>query len=162
MLLAAGSATGLVLFIALWLPFDLGDAAAGGEVVFPTDKVVIATADGKRHLFDVELAVTPEQRRQGLMYRKSLADDAGMLFLFDRAEERAFWMKDTFVSLDILFLDGDGRVLSIAEAAVPQSEALIPSGVPAQAVLEVVAGTTDRLGIDGGTVIEHKAFGNAP
>ncbi len=162
MLLGVGSATGLVLLIALWLPTGLGDAVAGGDVVFPTDQVVIATADGKRHLFDVELAVTPEQRRQGLMHRQSLADDAGMLFLFDRARERAFWMKDTYVSLDILFLDGDGRVLSIAEAAEPESEALIPSGVPAQAVLEVVAGTTDRLGINGDTVIEHSAFGNAP
>jgi uncharacterized membrane protein (UPF0127 family) len=137
-------------------------AAAGGNVVFPTDRIVVVTADGARHDFEVELATTPQQRQQGLMFRESLAEDAGMLFLFDREAPHSFWMKDTIVSLDILFLDKTGRVVAIAARAEPLSTEQIPSGVPAAGVLEVVAGTSERLGIDLDARVEHRAFEAAP
>jgi uncharacterized protein len=137
-------------------------AVAGGSVVFPTDRIVVVTADGARHPFDVELATTPNQHAQGLMFRESLADDAGMLFLFDREAPRTFWMKNTIVSLDILFLDKTGRVVAIAADAEPLSTDQIPSGVPASGVLEVAAGTSERLGIDLDARVEHRAFEAAP
>ena len=151
------------LLVALTLGAVVADqAAAGGAVVFPTDQIVLVTADGSRHVFDVELATTPKQWARGMMGRESLADDAGMLFLFDRETPRTFWMKDTIVSLDLLFLDKSGRVVAIAIDAEPFSTEQIPSGVPAAGVLEVVAGTSERLGIDLDARVEHRAFTTAP
>ncbi len=154
-------------FCALFLVLSFGvaksDQTLAVEVVlFPTDQIVLVTSDGMRHPFDVELALTPKQRRRGLMYRSSLAEDAGMLFLFGREDQRNIWMANTVVSLDILFLDKAGRVVSIARDAVPYSTDTIPSGVPAAGVLEVVAGTSDRLGIDLDAYVEHEAFADNP
>jgi len=121
------------------------------------ERLEIVTKSGV-HVFDVELALTPEQRSTGLMYRKELAPGRGMLFDFEGEGPIAMWMKNTYVSLDMFFIRADGRIARIAENTVPLSEATIPSGAPVKAVLEVVAGTAKRLGIAPGDRVAHRIF----
>ncbi len=110
------------------------------------------------HIFAVELALTPEQQAQGLMYRKELPEGQGMLFDFKREQEATFWMKNTYVPLDMIFIRADGRIHRIAANTVPLSEALVSSGGPVRAVLEVVAGTAKKLGIAPGDRVAHPIF----
>jgi uncharacterized protein len=111
------------------------------------------------HTFAVEMAVTPEDQARGLMFRRELPEGQGMLFDFQREQPASFWMKNTYVSLDMIFIRADGRILRIAENTVPLSEALVPSGGPVRAVLEVVAGTARKLGIAPGDRVAHPIFG---
>src|SRR6202022_2808173 len=99
------------------------------------------------HMFAVELALTPEEQAKGLMFRRELPEGQGMLFDFGDEQPAAFWMKNTYIPLDMIFIQADGRILRIAEHTVPLSEALVRSGGPVRAVLEVVAGTAQKLGI---------------
>jgi len=133
-------------------------AAAAAEVTWETDSLVIETAAGERHHFTVELALTSEQQARGLMHRESLAEDAGMLFVYPRDRMISMWMRNTLISLDMLFLDRRGRIVRIAERTTPLSEATISSGRPARAVLEVPAGTARRLGLSSGDRVLHGAF----
>lgn len=110
------------------------------------------------HTFSVELAQTDAQRQQGLMYRKSLPEGQGMLFDFAPAHEVTMWMKNTYVSLDMIFIRADGRIHRIAESTTPLSEATISSRGPVVAVLEVVAGTAKRLGLAPGDEVAHSLF----
>jgi hypothetical protein len=110
------------------------------------------------HTFTVELAVTPEDQARGLMYRRELPEGQGMLFDFHREQPTTFWMKNTYVSLDMIFIRADGRILRIAENTVPLSEALVSSGGPVRAVLEVVAGTARKLGLAPGDRVAHPIF----
>jgi uncharacterized membrane protein (UPF0127 family) len=112
--------------------------------------------DEARTDFEVELAVTREEQAQGLMFRRELAPDKGMLFDFGSERPAAFWMMNTYVSLDMLFVRADGTIARIAERTEPLSTATVPSGVPVRFVLEVVAGTADRLGLTVGDRIEHE------
>ena len=120
----------------------------------------VVTAKG-RFLFTVEVAATAAQRQQGLQHRKNLAPGAGMLFDFERVQPVAMWMKNTLIPLDMLFIDGSGRVVNVARDTVPLSLATIPSGAPVRAVLEVYAGTARRLGVRPGDRVLHAIFGNA-
>jgi uncharacterized membrane protein (UPF0127 family) len=110
------------------------------------------------HAFAVELALTPEEQAQGLMYRRSMPEGQGMLFDFRREQELSFWMKNTFISLDMIFIRADGRILRIAERTEPHSERLVPSGGPARAVLEINAGVSRKLGIAPGDRVAHPIF----
>ena len=110
------------------------------------------------HVFSVEVVDTPEQRAQGLMFRKELPEGQGMLFDFKEDQQVAFWMKNTYVSLDMIFIRGDGRILRIAENTEPLSERLVPSGGPVRGVLEVVAGTAKKMGIAAGDQVAHPIF----
>jgi uncharacterized protein len=127
---------------------------------FEKSNLVIETSAGPKRL-DVELAVTPAQEEQGLMYREHLDPDAGMLFVFNDTAPRSFWMKNTLIPLDMLFIAADGHVVDIHERAVPLSEDIIPSRTPARAVLELNGGTVTRLGIKVGDLVRSKSFGNA-
>lgn len=128
---------------------------------FETSALVIVSDNG-RHVFTVELAVTPEQRAQGLMYRRSMAPDAGMLFDFGRHPTRAsMWMKNTFIPLDMLFIKTDGEIESVAARTVPHSLESISSAGPVRAVLELNGGTAARLGIRPGDRVEHPIFEDA-
>jgi uncharacterized membrane protein (UPF0127 family) len=124
---------------------------------FKTGKLSIVSA-GKRNNFTVELAITDRQQQQGLMYRRTLAPDAGMLFDYVTPTRITMWMKNTFIPLDMIFIGADGKVVDIAERAVPQSETIIPSKVPARAVLELNGGTVQRLGIKVGDTVETDAL----
>ena len=99
---------------------------------------------------DIEIANTPAEQQQGLMYRPAMPDTVGMLFIFDREEPQAFWMKNTILSLDIIYVGADKRIVSIQKNAKPYSETSLPSEGDAQFVVEVNAGYCDKHGIGKG------------
>jgi uncharacterized membrane protein (UPF0127 family) len=113
------------------------------------------------HKFTVEIADTPDSIREGLMFRESLAPDAGMLFDFGEVRPAAMWMKNTLIPLDMLFMDGDGEVIAIARNAVPGSLRSLGPGVPVRAVLEIPGGRAKELGINPGDKVTHPIFGSA-
>ncbi|MBR1086424.1 DUF192 domain-containing protein [Bradyrhizobium manausense] len=119
----------------------------------------IVTKNGVQ-VFSVEMATTEDEKQTGLMYRKELADGKGMLFDFNPEQEVSMWMKNTYVSLDMIFIGADGRILRIAENTEPLSTKIISSKGPARAVLEVVAGTAQKYGIRPGDRVGHPLFGN--
>jgi uncharacterized membrane protein (UPF0127 family) len=137
-----------------------GAARAEQLATFSKSKLVIETAKGK-FPFDIELALTPPQMEQGLMFRRSLAADAGMLFDYGDPQPVAMWMKNTLIPLDMVFIGKDGTVVDFRERAVPMSLDTIEPKVPARAVLEVNAGTAQRLGLQVGNTVHHAFFGNA-
>ena len=110
------------------------------------------------HSFTVEIAVTDEQRARGLMFRRELPEGRGMLFDFYREQPITMWMQNTYIPLDMIFIRGDGRILSIAENTEPLSTRVIGSGGPARSVLEVIAGTAKKLGIRPGDRVSHSIF----
>jgi uncharacterized membrane protein (UPF0127 family) len=110
------------------------------------------------HVFTVELAVTDEQRAHGLMERRSLPEGQGMLFKFEPDQNILMWMHNTYISLDMIFIRGDGRILRIAENTTPLSDRTISSGGPARGVLEVIAGTARKLGLVPGDRVAHPWF----
>jgi uncharacterized protein len=117
----------------------------------------IATKTGV-HVFSVELADNDAERAKGLMYRKTLPEGQGMLFDFHHEQDVSFWMQNTYIPLDMIFIRGDGRILRIAENTEPLSTRLIPSGGPVRAVLEVIGGTTRKLGIAPGDRVASPIF----
>jgi uncharacterized membrane protein (UPF0127 family) len=117
----------------------------------------IITNSGVR-TFAVDLAVTDEERAKGLMYRKQVAEGYGMLFDFKQEQPVTMWMKNTYVSLDMIFIRDNGRIARIAENTKVLSEDIIPSGVPVRAVLEVVAGTARKFGIAAGDKVAYPIF----
>jgi hypothetical protein len=131
---------------------------AGLALAATVERLEIVTRNGV-HVFEVELAVSDEERSKGLMFRKELPEGRGMLFDFKREQVVAMWMKNTYVSLDMIFIRGDGTVVHIAERTKPLSEALISSRFPVRGVLEVVGGTASRLGIRPGDKVAHRWFG---
>jgi hypothetical protein len=143
-----------LLFAVLAVAF-VAPAYAAGEAALE-----IVTKTGVR-AFTVELATNDDERERGLMYRKELPEGRGMLFDFQRDRPVAFWMRNTYIPLDMIFIRGDGRILSIAENTQPLSDALVPSGGPVRAVLEVIGGTARKLGIAPGDRVESPVFGNA-
>jgi uncharacterized protein len=140
------------LFTALWLLVAL--AAVQAQSFEPLTIV----SQGGRHAFKVEVARTPQDREQGLMYRQSMPADQGMLFDFARVEPVSMWMRNTYIPLDMLFIRPDGSIARVAENAEPLSLRGIPSGEPVLAVLELNGGTARRLGIKAGDRAEHPLF----
>ena len=133
--------------------FVVTAAQAGGEA-----KIEIISKTGV-HAFGVELANNDDERSRGLMFRKELPEGRGMLFDFQKDQPVEFWMHNTFISLDMIFITGDGRILRIAEKTEPFSDRLIPSGGPVRAVLEVIAGTARKDGLAPGDRITGSIFG---
>src|SRR5579872_2670422 len=127
----------------------------------PKQKLVIITRDGVHHEFNVEMAITPDQQTVGLMFRKSVPQDGGMLFDWGRPRDSQMWMRNTLAPLDMVFINADGTIRSIAEDTVPESLAVIDSHGPVRATLELAAGTTARLNIRVGDKVEQRIFGNA-
>ena len=116
--------------------------------------LTIRSATGTHH-FTVEVARSPEQQQQGLMYRRSLAPDRGMLFPYAPEQNVAFWMRNTFIPLDLVFIRSDGTIGRIAENCVPESLDLIYSGEPVVAVLEIAGGQSARLGLMAGDKVDY-------
>ena len=127
---------------------------------FATAPLTIVTGGGP-HKFTVELATTPAQMEQGLMFRRSLAPDAGMLFDYAAPSMAMMWMKNTLIPLDMLFVDTQGRIINIHERAVPGTLATISTAAPARAVIELNGGTAARLGIRPGDRVMFPIFGSA-
>lgn len=123
----------------------------------PLEPLAIVTASGE-HKFMVEIADDDEARQRGLMFRPPLPDDRGMLFQFPAAGEQSFWMRNTPSSLDIIYIDPRGRIVSIAKHATPNSDAPIPSNGAANGVLELRAGRTDEIDAKPGDQVKHPFF----
>jgi uncharacterized membrane protein (UPF0127 family) len=164
MMFAAGLApTGTAALVGTLLAAAVASSAAAQTpraVSFDRDTLAIETSNGT-HRFKIELARTPAQQSQGLMFRQRLAADSGMLFVYPAPYRISMWMKNTLIPLDMVFIGADGRVVDIAQRTVPQSLRPISSSEPALAVLEVNAGTASRLGIRKGDVVRHAAFASA-
>ncbi len=157
-------AVGLGLTVGLaWLASAITPAVSQQELAtFTRDSLVLRAADGTEREFDIELALTPEQQAQGLMYRRSLAADAGMLFLYRPARQVTMWMKNTVIPLDMLFIAEDGEIVKIVERTVPFSLTNISSDRPVRGVLEINGGMADRLEIRPGDRVVHPAFDAGP
>lgn len=139
-----------------------GPVRADEPMRLPVDAAALDVigADGEtKARFDLEIARTGAERARGLMHRTDLPEDRAMLFVFDAEAPRSFWMQNTPTSLDIIFADGAGTIVRVAERTVPSSTTPIRSGAPAQYVLEVHAGTAERLGIAAGDRLVHPAIG---
>jgi hypothetical protein len=122
-------------------------AAASTTTELATIPLQIASAGGRTHSFTVELAATPEQQERGLMFRESLAPDRGMLFPFDPPRPASFWMRNTLIPLDMIFIRPDGRIARIAANTVPLSLEPVAVQEPMAAVLELAGGRSAELGI---------------
>ncbi len=134
-------------------------AHAGAASAFAQnlETLTVVTSSG-RHVFQVEVMRTPDERAKGLMFRRFMPADRGMLFDFQRSEPVAMWMQNTFISLDMVFIRSDGTVARVAERAEPLSMRTIPSGEPVLSVLEVNAGIAEKIGLKAGDRVEHGLF----
>jgi len=155
-----GPAT-LAGLIAFWLGAWLSAPAAAAAPACAPDRVTLLAAPAPV-TYRVEIADDPDEQARGLMFRTKMDEDAGMLFIFPEPRQAAFWMKNTILSLDIVFIDAAGRVLNVAERTTPFSEAALLSQGDARAVLEVLAGEAGRRGFGPGTQVVHPAFTEAP
>ncbi len=154
--LAAAVALGVCFALAIVPSRAIAQAApAAGETAL--EPLEIVTASGP-HKFSVEVMRDDNQRARGLMYRRFMPEDRGMLFDFKREEPVSMWMKNTYLSLDMVFIDRTGRVVNVAENTEPLSERIIPSGAPTFAVLELNAGTARRIGLKVGDRLRHPMF----
>lgn len=136
-------------------------AAAQPQPTLPQSDLVIVTEKGPQR-FKVELADNDASRAKGMMFRTSMAPDAGMLFDFKQEQPASFWMRNTLIPLDMLFIKADGTILNIHQRAIPRDETGINSAGPVRAVLELNGGTVSRLGIKPGDKLQHAIFGNPP
>ena len=128
-------------------------ACKAEEPAAPTEELVIKSTGGTEHRFDVEIAATPQALTQGLMFRSSMPEDHGMLFLFGEERERNFWMKNTYIPLDIVYIRESGIIHHIHENAKPLDETPLPSRGPVLNVLELNAGVTAKRGIKPGDIV---------
>jgi uncharacterized protein len=151
------------------LLFALCDALAGRgfaadtpkpQPELPTEKLVIVSHDGVEHVLNVEMALTVDQQTVGEMFRTSVPEDRGMLFDWRVPQESRMWMRNTLVPLDMIFINADGTIRSIAENTVPESLATIDSRGPVRATLEVAAGTAARLNVRVRDQVRQRIFGN--
>lgn len=147
----------VLVTVALLLVALVGCAADGPQPQLPVSPLSIETARGPVN-FRVELASSSSEHATGLMFRTAMAPDAGMLFDFHRPTSIAFWMKNTILPLDMIFIRTDGTISTIHARAVPESETPIYSAEPIRAVLEVNAGRAEALGIEPEDRVEHAIF----
>jgi uncharacterized membrane protein (UPF0127 family) len=144
-------AAAAIMFAAVFMA-ALTVAQAAGKAT-----IEIVSGNGV-HAFNVELATNDAERSRGLMFVKSLPEGQGMLFDFKRDQPVSFWMHNTYISLDMIFIAGNGRIMHIAENAKPLSDDLIPSQYPVRAVLEVIGGTAEKLGLKPGDRVTGSIF----
>jgi uncharacterized protein len=127
----------------------------------PLERLKITSGNGD-HAFKVEVVRQETDRNRGLMFRRKLAKDHGMLFDYDPPQLVGFWMKNTYIPLDIIFIGADGRIIRIAANTTPHSLEHIPSGGPTRGVLEINGGLSAKLGIKAGDRVAHPLFGAVP
>jgi len=148
----------LLIFAVLLLAIPV---QAQPQPTLPLSDLVILTDKGPQR-FKVELADNDASRSRGMMFRTSMAPDAGMLFDFGQEQMTSFWMRNTLIPLDMLFIKADGTILNVHQRAIPRDETGISSAGPVRAVLELNGGTASRLGIKPGNKVQHAIFGNPP
>ena len=145
-------------FILLVLSFCTPTKVSAEDITYDSSEIWIESAAG-RHRFVVEVAETYDQRQRGLMFRRELARDTGMLFHFGEESRLAMWMKNTFIPLDMLFVNKHGIIHRVVENTTPLSLKTIPGGAPTLVVVELNAGVTHQLGITVGDRLIHDIFG---
>lgn len=141
-----------------WLLLAFVPAHAQAAPATGLEQLAITGGGGQRHVFQVEVMRTPETRARGLMHRKYMPGDRGMLFDFGQVEPVSMWMQNTYIPLDMLFIRADGTIARIAEQTEPLSVRTIPSGEPVLSVLEINGGVAAKLGIRPGDKVEHSLF----
>ena len=139
------------------LAFSVVLGAESAQAACRADRVTLKN-DKSQVGFDVELAISPQNRARGLMFRESLPQRSGMVFVFDPPQPVAFWMKNTLIPLDIIFLDQTGTVIRVHENAIPGDLTPIEGGGAVFAVLEINAGLAERYLITEGTMMRHEIF----
>ena len=150
------------LVVLACLPFILfGGPVLADDLPPPRVEFVVIETDQGQTMFNAEIADTPELRQRGLMFRQRLPQDQAMLFDFIEPRPVHMWMKNTYISLDMIFIDAGGKVIGISKDTVPQSENIIGVEEPVKAVLEVAAGTAARIGLKPGDKVIHQIFGNS-
>lgn len=145
----------LAAFAAILLTILFGHAAVRAQAAL--EPLTVVSQNGQ-HVFQVEVARTDADRAQGLMFRRTMEPDRGMLFDFEEVQPISMWMKNTYLSLDMVFIRPDGTIARIADHTEPLSTEVIASGEPVRAVLELNAGTAAKLGIKPGDRVEHTLF----
>ena len=152
----------LILGLVVCLAAACGSVTPGGaeqsQHGLPVEPLQIVTHDGRVHRFKVEIADSYATRERGLMFRKSLGPDAGMLFDFKTPQNVSFWMKNTLIPLDMVFIDQRGVVVNIAARATPMSETNIPSDGPVVGVLEIRGGRAAEIGVQPGDQVRERIF----
>ena len=143
--------------LALALVMIAGLSAPG--IAHDLERLQIVTTGGT-HEFQVEIANDDASRERGLMNRRYMPADRGMLFEFEREAPVSFWMKNTYIPLDMIFISRGGVVTNVAANAEPLSERVIPSGPPCSAVLELTGGTAAAIGVKVGDMVRHPFFGS--
>ncbi|MFL5308335.1 MAG: DUF192 domain-containing protein [Polyangia bacterium] len=131
-----------------------GGHQASSSLAPGTTPNVVVQADGRAVPFHVEVATTPEEHARGLMYRSHLDTDAGMLFVFEQPDVQRFWMKNTLIPLDMIFIGPDRRIAGVVENAAPETETERMVPARSQYVLEIGGGLASRLGIHAGELVE--------
>jgi len=121
------------------------------------DTLTLVTSSGE-YKFNVEVAATRDQQARGLMFRRSMGAREGMLFIYDEKQYVSMWMRNTYISLDMIFIRADGKVHRVEALTEPLSERIIESGDKISGVLEVVGGTAAKLNLKPGDVVRHGAF----
>lgn len=122
------------------------------------DQLVIQTQDGRKIPYQIELALTPKEHAKGLMFREELPPNHGMLFVFNQTGIKSFWMKNTLIPLDMLFIDQFGVIKHIHHNAIPHDETHISSQLPVKSVFEINGGQAKEIGIEIGDKVIHKLF----
>jgi uncharacterized membrane protein (UPF0127 family) len=158
---AAGTLFIAVAVVGLLLVIGAPTSADGLAMGLPTDAepLIVETASGERS-FTIEIADSASERERGLMYRQQMADDHGMLFVFNSQQQVGFWMKNTVMPLDLLFISEDGTLKAVLRGE-PYSEAVISPGVPVRFVLELKAGAAAANHIAAGDKVRHRVIGEA-
>lgn len=142
--------------LALMLAVPLAGCSGGDAAAETSSTAVTVKMADKAHVFNVEVARTPEAQEKGLMFRTSLPADGGMLFPFAKPKYASFWMKNTLIPLDMIFIRTDGSIDRIAENTIPENLEPVVSGGEVSAVLELAGGTAARLGIDESATVTWK------
>ncbi|MCA0400374.1 MAG: DUF192 domain-containing protein [Proteobacteria bacterium] len=158
--IAVSLTTNLGRMWAKWEEADKGAHSGSGSAMklnVKQERVEIVSGD-RRHSFMVEVMRSEPERARGLMFRQHMPQDQGMLFDFERDQNVTMWMKNTYISLDMIFIRSDGRIHRIETRTEPESERTISSGAPVRAVLEVNSGVAARLGLKAGDRVQHEIF----
>jgi uncharacterized membrane protein (UPF0127 family) len=135
-------------------------SSCSAKTIAQTEHLVISDKKGASHAFQVEIAKNDADRAYGLMGRASRPANQGMLFVFDKVQDSAFWMKNTLIPLDIIFINENGSIRTIYPMAKPFSHTIIKSDGPVRAGLEINGGIAKKLGLRPGDIVHHRVFGN--
>ncbi|MFD0915588.1 DUF192 domain-containing protein [Pseudahrensia aquimaris] len=145
------------VFLCFFALFTIAAQPAGAKSGSPMHTISVQTAKGSQ-TWQIELASDAESRAKGLMFRKQMDADKGMLFRFEQTRPIAMWMKNTFISLDMIFIREDGTIARIESNTTPESEEIVGSGEPVRYVLEINAGQAEEKGLKPGMLFRHPWF----